>query len=82
MDKEGFNANSSTLKEFMETCACYEECKLKAAKESSAACKRHSKRGGKCKAKQKASKKAYSDWEHDSPWHHSNGQGHHYCKYH
>eukprot|EP00957_Ditylum_brightwellii_P081284 6183228-Ditylum_brightwellii.AAC.1 len=66
MDKEGFNMSSSTLKEFTKTCVCYKECKLKVTKKISAACKSHSKRGGKCKAKCKASKKA----------------GHHFCKYH
>eukprot|EP00957_Ditylum_brightwellii_P185983 14159463-Ditylum_brightwellii.AAC.1 len=62
----------------METCICYKECKLKASEKISAAHKSQSKRGGKCKAKHKASKKAYRDWGQDSPQHHSNGRG---CQY-
>eukprot|EP00957_Ditylum_brightwellii_P163935 12481080-Ditylum_brightwellii.AAC.1 len=79
MDKEGFTASSSMLKEFMETCVCYKECKPKASEKTSAACKSHSERGGKHKAKHKASKKAYCGWGQDCPQHHSNDQGHHYC---
>eukprot|EP00957_Ditylum_brightwellii_P065673 4980512-Ditylum_brightwellii.AAC.1 len=82
MDKEGFDVSSSMLKEFMETCVCYEECKPKVSKKTRAAHKSHSKRGGKHKAKCKASKKAYRDWGQDSSQHHSDGRGHHYCKYH
>eukprot|EP00957_Ditylum_brightwellii_P103476 7884518-Ditylum_brightwellii.AAC.1 len=67
MDKEGFDASSSTLKDFMETCIRYEVCKPKVTKKTSAACKIPSERGGKCKVKCKASKKAYHDWEQDSP---------------
>eukprot|EP00957_Ditylum_brightwellii_P197295 15031269-Ditylum_brightwellii.AAC.1 len=52
---------------FMETCVCYKECKPKETKESSAACKSPFKSGGAHKAKHKASKKAYHDWEQDSP---------------
>eukprot|EP00957_Ditylum_brightwellii_P099379 7569918-Ditylum_brightwellii.AAC.1 len=29
MDKEDFDASSSTIKKFAETCVCYEECKPK-----------------------------------------------------
>eukprot|EP00957_Ditylum_brightwellii_P024400 1842166-Ditylum_brightwellii.AAC.1 len=82
MDKEGFDASSSTIKRFMETCVCYEEYKPKETKENSAACKSHSERGGKHKAKHKATKKAYCGWGQDSPQHHSKGQGCHYYKYH
>eukprot|EP00957_Ditylum_brightwellii_P166140 12648785-Ditylum_brightwellii.AAC.2 len=67
MDKEGFDTSSSMLKEFMETCVCYKECKPKAAKETSTAHMSHSKRGGKRTTKCKASKKAYRNWGHDSP---------------
>eukprot|EP00957_Ditylum_brightwellii_P052027 3946498-Ditylum_brightwellii.AAC.1 len=66
MDKEGFDMSSSMIKKFMETCVCYKECKLKEIKESSTACKSHSKRGGKGNTKHKASKKVYYDWGQDS----------------
>eukprot|EP00957_Ditylum_brightwellii_P133247 10160102-Ditylum_brightwellii.AAC.1 len=82
MDEGDFDASSSTIKKFTETCVCYKGYEPKAAKESSTACKSHSKRGGKRKSKCKASKKAYHDWEQDSQQRHSNGQGHHYYKYH
>eukprot|EP00957_Ditylum_brightwellii_P148195 11283647-Ditylum_brightwellii.AAC.1 len=51
-------------------------------KKTSAAHKSHSKRGGKHKAKRKASKKVYHEWGQDSSRHHSGGRGYHYCKYH
>eukprot|EP00957_Ditylum_brightwellii_P102122 7784768-Ditylum_brightwellii.AAC.1 len=66
IDKEGFDVSSRTLKDFMETCVHYKECKPKTPKKTSTACKSHSKRGGKCKAKHKASKKAYCDLGQDS----------------
>eukprot|EP00957_Ditylum_brightwellii_P199251 15188633-Ditylum_brightwellii.AAC.1 len=53
MDKEGFNASSSMLKEFTKTCVCYKECEPKGAEKTSTACKSHSERGGKRKAKRK-----------------------------
>eukprot|EP00957_Ditylum_brightwellii_P154859 11786197-Ditylum_brightwellii.AAC.1 len=56
MDKEGFGVSSSMIKKIMETCVCYKECKPKEIKKSSTACKSHSMRGGKGKAKHKASK--------------------------
>eukprot|EP00957_Ditylum_brightwellii_P061227 4646148-Ditylum_brightwellii.AAC.1 len=37
MEKEGFGASSSTIKNFMETCVCYEEYKPKETKESNTA---------------------------------------------
>eukprot|EP00957_Ditylum_brightwellii_P122152 9315322-Ditylum_brightwellii.AAC.1 len=46
MDKEGFDASSSTIKNFTETCVCYKECMPKEAKESSSACKSYLERGG------------------------------------
>eukprot|EP00957_Ditylum_brightwellii_P035988 2726637-Ditylum_brightwellii.AAC.1 len=61
VDKEGFNSSSSTLKDLTETCAHFEECKPKVTEKTSAACKSHSERGGKCEAKRKASKKAYHE---------------------
>eukprot|EP00957_Ditylum_brightwellii_P037775 2856908-Ditylum_brightwellii.AAC.1 len=66
MDKEGFNKSSSRLKEFTKTCVYYKECKPKVMETTNTACKSHSKRGGKCKAKWKASKKAYCEWGQDS----------------
>eukprot|EP00957_Ditylum_brightwellii_P149159 11359263-Ditylum_brightwellii.AAC.1 len=57
MGKEGINTNSSMLKEFTETCVCYEECKPKSSEKTSAACKSRSERGGKLNAKHKASKR-------------------------
>eukprot|EP00957_Ditylum_brightwellii_P166403 12666995-Ditylum_brightwellii.AAC.1 len=71
MDKESFDASSSTLKEFTETCVCYKEYKPKASEKTSAAHKIHSKRGGKCNVKCKVIKKAYHDWDQDSPQRHS-----------
>eukprot|EP00957_Ditylum_brightwellii_P162660 12386501-Ditylum_brightwellii.AAC.1 len=59
MDKEGFNVSSSMLKEFMETCVCYNKCKANTSEKTSTACKSHSKRRGDRKAKHKARKKAY-----------------------
>eukprot|EP00957_Ditylum_brightwellii_P117825 8988825-Ditylum_brightwellii.AAC.1 len=82
MDKEGFNTSFSTLIEFTETCVCYKECKPKASEKICAACKSHSKKGGSCKAKHKASEKAYRYWGQDYVQCHSNGREHHYCKYH
>eukprot|EP00957_Ditylum_brightwellii_P181974 13863749-Ditylum_brightwellii.AAC.1 len=82
MDKEGFDMSSSMLKDFTDTNVHYKECKLKASEKTSTACKSHSKRGGNCKAKCKASKKAYRDWEQDSPQHYPDDRGYHYCKYH
>eukprot|EP00957_Ditylum_brightwellii_P094435 7190879-Ditylum_brightwellii.AAC.1 len=82
MDKEGFAVSSSTLKEFIVTCVLYKECKLKGSQKTSEVCKSHSKRGGKHKAKHRASKNSYCDWGQDSPQHHSYGRGCHYCKYH
>eukprot|EP00957_Ditylum_brightwellii_P160081 12186157-Ditylum_brightwellii.AAC.1 len=79
MDKEGFDASSSMIKKFTETYVCYKDCKLKGSEKTSTACKSHSDRGGKCKAKDKANKKAYHDWGQDSPCCHSNGGGCHYC---
>eukprot|EP00957_Ditylum_brightwellii_P098028 7466997-Ditylum_brightwellii.AAC.1 len=57
MDKEGFDASSSMLKDFMEICVRYKESKPKASEKTNTACKSHSKRGGKRKAKCKASKR-------------------------
>eukprot|EP00957_Ditylum_brightwellii_P142754 10877984-Ditylum_brightwellii.AAC.1 len=62
MNEEGFNASSSMLKDFTETCVHYKECKTKGKEKTSATCKSHSKRGQKHKAKRKAGKKAYHDW--------------------
>eukprot|EP00957_Ditylum_brightwellii_P048410 3674271-Ditylum_brightwellii.AAC.1 len=59
MDKEVFDTNSSTLKEFIKTCVCYKECKLKMAERKSTAHKSHSEREGKYKAKCKADEKNY-----------------------
>eukprot|EP00957_Ditylum_brightwellii_P070270 5337974-Ditylum_brightwellii.AAC.1 len=59
MDKEGFDMSSSTIKQFTETCVCYEECKPKKTNENSAAHESYREKGGKRKAKCKASKKAY-----------------------
>eukprot|EP00957_Ditylum_brightwellii_P179387 13665598-Ditylum_brightwellii.AAC.2 len=56
MNKEGFDASSSTLKYFTKTCVCYKECKPK------------------------VTEKTYHEWGQDSPWHHSDGRGHHHCK--
>eukprot|EP00957_Ditylum_brightwellii_P012955 979016-Ditylum_brightwellii.AAC.1 len=67
---------------FTKTCIHYKECKPKATEKTSPACKSHSKRGRKHKAKCKASKKAYPDWGQDSQWHHSDDRGRQYCKYH
>eukprot|EP00957_Ditylum_brightwellii_P163061 12416721-Ditylum_brightwellii.AAC.1 len=67
MDKEGFDTSSSTINIFTEICVHYKECKPKKTKESSAACESYFERGGKHKAKHKASKKAYHDWDQDSP---------------
>eukprot|EP00957_Ditylum_brightwellii_P198439 15122774-Ditylum_brightwellii.AAC.1 len=39
-----------------------EDCKSKTSEKASTACKRHSERGGKRKAKHKASKNVYHDW--------------------
>eukprot|EP00957_Ditylum_brightwellii_P040042 3030333-Ditylum_brightwellii.AAC.2 len=58
-DKEGFDASSSTLKDFTKTCVYYEECEPKMMKKKSAAHKSHSKREGKRKAKHKVSEKTY-----------------------
>eukprot|EP00957_Ditylum_brightwellii_P175409 13353330-Ditylum_brightwellii.AAC.1 len=57
MDKEGFDASSSMIKKCMKICVCYKECKPKETKENSTACKSHSKRGEKRKAKHKANKR-------------------------
>eukprot|EP00957_Ditylum_brightwellii_P210961 15365608-Ditylum_brightwellii.AAC.1 len=59
MDKEGFNASSSTLKGFTKTCVHYKECKPKMTEKTSAAHKSHSEREVKHKSKHKADKKAY-----------------------
>eukprot|EP00957_Ditylum_brightwellii_P185293 14109206-Ditylum_brightwellii.AAC.1 len=62
MDKEGFNASSSTIKEFTKTCVCYKECEPKMQEKQSAAHRRHSEREGKCKAKCKVDEKGYCKW--------------------
>eukprot|EP00957_Ditylum_brightwellii_P053387 4046333-Ditylum_brightwellii.AAC.1 len=67
MDKEDFDTSSSTIKKFTETCVCYEECRPTKSKESSVVHESYSKRGGKRKAKHKASKKAYCGWGHRIP---------------
>eukprot|EP00957_Ditylum_brightwellii_P012800 967549-Ditylum_brightwellii.AAC.1 len=72
MNKEGFNASSSMLKDFTKTCICYKECKPNVTDKTNAAHKSHSKRGGKRKAKGKASKNAYHEWGQDCPQCHSN----------
>eukprot|EP00957_Ditylum_brightwellii_P042363 3207548-Ditylum_brightwellii.AAC.1 len=59
MEKEGMDASSSILKYFTKTYAPYKKCKPKMAEKKSVACKRHSEREGKCKAKLKADKKTY-----------------------
>eukprot|EP00957_Ditylum_brightwellii_P208046 15355630-Ditylum_brightwellii.AAC.1 len=82
IDKEGFNASSSMPKAFTETYVCSKECEPNVSEKTSAAYKCHSGREGQCKAKHKASKKAYRDWGQDSSQHHSDGRGRHYCKYH
>eukprot|EP00957_Ditylum_brightwellii_P121462 9263582-Ditylum_brightwellii.AAC.1 len=82
MDKEGFNASSSMLKEFIKTSVRYKECKPKVMEKTSAAHKSHFERGGKCKAERKTGKKAYHEWGQNSLQCHSNGRRCHYCKYH
>eukprot|EP00957_Ditylum_brightwellii_P181540 13828186-Ditylum_brightwellii.AAC.1 len=44
MDKEGFNASSSAVKDFTETCVCSKECRPKMIEKTSAACKSYSER--------------------------------------
>eukprot|EP00957_Ditylum_brightwellii_P039096 2955385-Ditylum_brightwellii.AAC.1 len=61
MDKEGFNASSSTFKDFTKTCAHYKECKPKITKKKSVGHKSHSEIEGKHKAKLKADEKTYHE---------------------
>eukprot|EP00957_Ditylum_brightwellii_P171856 13082836-Ditylum_brightwellii.AAC.1 len=62
----------------MKTCVCCKECEPKETKESGTAHENYSKRGGKGKAKHKASKNTYHDWDQKSPQCHSDCKGHTY----
>eukprot|EP00957_Ditylum_brightwellii_P169554 12905386-Ditylum_brightwellii.AAC.1 len=82
MDKEGFDASSSTLKELTETCVHYKECKPKMTEKKSTALKSHSEKEGKRKVKHKVDEKNNRKWGQTPPQHHKEGRGHQYCKYH
>eukprot|EP00957_Ditylum_brightwellii_P206139 15346994-Ditylum_brightwellii.AAC.1 len=73
MEQEGFDACSSTIKVFTETCIRYQECKPKMPEKQSAAHRSHSEREGKCKAKCKTDKKNYCKWGQAPPQHHRDG---------
>eukprot|EP00957_Ditylum_brightwellii_P119020 9078074-Ditylum_brightwellii.AAC.1 len=51
IDREDFNASSSTIKEFIEICVCYKECKPTMHVMLVAAFKSPLKREGRCKTK-------------------------------
>eukprot|EP00957_Ditylum_brightwellii_P067199 5100291-Ditylum_brightwellii.AAC.1 len=78
IDKEGFNASSSTLKDFTKICAHYKELKPKITEKTNADYKSQEK----CKAKCKADKKTFHKRGQAPPQCHSNGTGWQYCKYH
>eukprot|EP00957_Ditylum_brightwellii_P197088 15014938-Ditylum_brightwellii.AAC.1 len=82
MDKEDFDASSSTLKEFTEICVHYKECKLKMTEKKNTACKSHSEKKGKHKAKRKVDEKIYRKRGQDPPQCHKEGRGYWYCMYH
>eukprot|EP00957_Ditylum_brightwellii_P212028 15366878-Ditylum_brightwellii.AAC.1 len=67
IDKEGFNASSSTIKEFTKTCICYKEYKPKMSEKQSVAHRSHSKREGKQNTKHRADEMKYHKWGQAPP---------------
>eukprot|EP00957_Ditylum_brightwellii_P051039 3870068-Ditylum_brightwellii.AAC.1 len=82
MDKDNFNASSSSIKEFNKICVWYEECGPMMPEKIALTPIRPSEREGKFKAECKPKEKGDCNWGRSPQQHHMNGSQCRYNKYH